>query len=109
MANGTQAPAELPPDATRRLLGAEASRNMPAALRDRQLQSALDALPGWQPQLETIARARAQALLRDHRRVREAAESRGSYQVSASLPVDVMGLYVLLPTPGNHDAPSDCQ
>jgi hypothetical protein len=36
-------------------------------------------------------------LLQDHRRVREAAEGRGSYQVTASLPVDVMGVYVLLP------------
>ena len=46
---------------------------------------------------EAIAKARAQALLQDPRRVREAAEGRGSYQVTASLPVDVMGLYVLLP------------
>ena len=35
-----------------------------------------------------------------HQYVREAAESRGSYQVTASLPVDVMGLYVLLPDAG---------
>jgi len=89
--------AEQAPDQTRALLGAEATRNLPAALRDRQLQSALDALPGWQPQLEAIAKTRAQALLQDHRRVREAAEGRGSYQVTASLPVDVMGVYVLLP------------
>ncbi len=88
---------EQTPDQTRALLGAEATRNLPAALRDRQLQSALDALAGWQPQLESIAKARAQALLQDHRRVREAAEGRGSYQVTASLPVDVMGVYVLLP------------
>jgi len=88
---------ELSGEQTRALLGAEATRNMPAALRDRQLQSALDALPNWQPQLEAIAQARAQSLLQDHRRVREAAEGRGSYQVTASLPVDVMGLYVLLP------------
>lgn len=88
---------ELAPEQTRRLLGAEAVRNMPAPLRDRQVQSALDALPGWQPQLEAIAKARAQALLQDHRRVREAAEGRGGYQVNASLPVDVMGVYVLLP------------
>jgi hypothetical protein len=92
--------AELTPEQTRQLLGAEATRNMPAPLRDRQLQSALDALPGWQPQFEAIAKARAQALLADHRRVREAAEGRGSYQVTASLPVDVMGLYVLLPDTG---------
>ncbi|MCW5631809.1 MAG: DEAD/DEAH box helicase [Rubrivivax sp.] len=99
-ASGTEPFAELTPEHTRRLLGAEATRNMPAALRDRQLQAALDALPGWQPQLEALAKARAQALLQDHRRVREAAEGRGSYQVSASLPVDVMGLYVLLPDAG---------
>jgi hypothetical protein len=92
---------ELTPEQTRRLLGAEAIRNMPAPLRDRQVQSALDALPGWQPELEAIAKARAQALLQDHRRVREAAEGRGSYQVSASLPVDVMGVYVLLPATAN--------
>lgn len=88
---------ELTPDQTRALLGAEATRNVAPTLRDRQLQTALDALPSWQPQLEAIAKSRAQALLLDHRRVREAAEGRGSYQVTASLPVDVMGLYVLLP------------
>lgn len=99
-ATGSDAFAELTPEQTRQLLGAEATRNMPAPLRDRQLQTALDALPGWQPQFEAIAKARAQALLADHRRVREAAEGRGSYQVTASLPVDVMGLYVLLPDTG---------
>jgi len=81
----------------RELLGTEASRNMPAVLRDRHLQTALDALPAWQPQLEVIAEARAQELLQDHRRVREAAEAKGTYQVTASLPVDVMGVYVLVP------------
>jgi superfamily II DNA or RNA helicase len=99
-AAGSDPFAELTPEQTRQLLSAEATRNMPAPLRDRQLQSALDALPGWQRQFEAIAKARAQALLQDHRRVREAAEGRGSYQVTASLPVDVMGLYVLLPDSG---------
>ena len=96
-ASGAEPFAELSSDQTRALLGAEATRNLPVPLRDRQLQAALDALPSWQPQLEAIAKTRAQALLLDHRRVREAADSRGSYQVTASLPVDVMGLYVLLP------------
>lgn len=99
-ASGSEPFAELAPDMTRQLLGAEATRNMSVPLRDRQLQTALDALPGWQPQLEAMAKARAQALLADHRRVREAAEGRGSYLVTASLPVDVMGLYVLLPDAG---------
>ena len=96
-ASGSDPFTEQTPEQTRALLGAEATRNLQAALRDRQLQSALDALAGWQTQLEAIAKARAQALLQDHRRVREAAEGRGSYQVTASLPVDVMGVYVLLP------------
>ncbi|MGQ0501578.1 MAG: hypothetical protein ACT4P0_03050 [Panacagrimonas sp.] len=47
----------------------------------------------------TLANERAQTLLQDHRRVRKAADAKGSYQVTASLPVDVMGVYVLLPTP----------
>jgi hypothetical protein len=96
-ATGSEPLAELTPEETRQLLGADATRNMPAPLRDRQLQTALHALPAWQSQLEAIAKARAQALLADHRRVREAAEARGSYQVAPILPVDVIGLYVLLP------------
>lgn len=88
----------LDPVQTRELLGAEAVRNMPAPLRDRQLQQALAALPAWEPQLEAVARSRAEALLQDHRRVREASEAKGSYQVTASLPVDVMGVYVLVPS-----------
>ncbi|AUT67028.1 helicase-related protein [Paraburkholderia hospita] len=87
----------LSADQARNLLGTEATRNMPSVLRDRQLQTALDALPAWQPQLDAIAKVRAQELLQDHRRVREAADAKGTYQVNASLPVDVMGIYVLVP------------
>ena len=47
--------------------------------------------------LATFAERRAQALLADHRRVREAADARGSYSVKSLLPVDVIGLFVLLP------------
>lgn len=88
---------ELPLNEAREILGIEATRNMPAVIRDRHIQQALDSLPGWQASLEAIAKARAQSLLADHRRVREAAEARGTYQVTASLPVDVMGVYVLVP------------
>jgi hypothetical protein len=44
-----------------------------------------------------LAHERAQALLADHRRVREAARDVGQYSVSPCLPVDVIGVYVLLP------------
>lgn len=95
-----QPPELLAPAAARTLLGAEAVRNMPAPIRDRHIQSALDALPALAPALESLARSRAESLLADHRRVREAAEARGHYAVQASLPVDVMGVYVLVPAAG---------
>jgi superfamily II DNA or RNA helicase len=94
---GAEPLAELPLQDARTMLGTEAVRNMPPVIRDRHIQQAIDALPGWQAALAEIAKDRAQALLADHRRVREAADARGSYQVSASLPVDVMGVYVLVP------------
>lgn len=81
----------------RALMFAEPARNMPTPLRDRHLQQAIDQLPGWQPRLESLAMERAQGLLDDHRRVREAGRSKGDYRVTPSLPVDVMGLFVLVP------------
>lgn len=96
-ASGTEPLVELPLAEARALLGAEATRNMPSVIRDRHIQQALDTLPSWSSALNDIANARAQALLADHRRVREAADARGAYQVTASLPVDVMGVYVLVP------------
>lgn len=96
-ASGTEGLAELSLNDARTLLGTEAVRNMPPVIRDRHIQQAIESLPGWQSALEDLAKARAQALLADHRRVREAAEARGNYQVTASLPVDVMGVYVLVP------------
>lgn len=97
---GAEPSEALAPEAVQVLLGLDAVRNMPPPVRDRHLQQALERLPEWTPHLEAIAKDRAQALLQDHRRVREAAEAKGSYQVTASLPVDVMGLYVLVPAAG---------
>ncbi len=92
-----QETAPLDHDLARSLMAAEPARNMPSPLRDQHLQRALDQLPGWQSMLETLARSRAQQLLEDHRRVREAADGRGDYRVTPSLPVDVMGVFVLVP------------
>jgi len=65
--------------------------------REERVMSALREWAKWQPTLETFARERADALLADHRRVREAADSRGRYKVIPLLPVDVIGVFVLLP------------
>ena len=94
---GADSPARLPEDLARTLLDAQPARNMPTALRDRHIQQAIDSLPGWRLMLESVAHERAQQLLEDHRRVREASDARGSYHVTPSLPVDVMGVFVLVP------------
>jgi superfamily II DNA or RNA helicase len=94
----TGAVAVLSTQEAQAILEPEATRNMPTVIRDRHLQQALDAIDTWQPQLEVMARERAQTLLQDHRRVREAADARGTYAVTASLPVDVIGVYVLVPS-----------
>lgn len=79
------------------LLQAAPSSNVPDAKREQELTQALDLLNDQRPVLEAHARARAEALLADHRRVREASEATGRYAVDPCLPVDVMGVYVLLP------------
>jgi hypothetical protein len=69
----------------------------PAHVRERAVAQALGELETRLGELNAFADRRAQALLADHRRVREAADARGSYGVKALLPADIIGLYVLLP------------
>ncbi|MGH7969514.1 MAG: helicase SNF2, partial [Limisphaerales bacterium] len=69
----------------------------PPHVRERFVSQALEQLAAKARELDAFAERRAQALLADHRRVREAADARGSYSVKAMLPVDVIGLFVLLP------------
>src|SRR5690606_35930522 len=64
----------------------------PAHVRERAITQALTQLEGRMPELDTFAEQRAQALLADHRRVREAADALGRYSVKALLPADVIGL-----------------
>ncbi len=69
----------------------------PPHVRERAVTQALGQLDTRLPELDAFADRRAQALLADHRRVREAAEALGRYSVKALLPADVIGLFVLLP------------
>lgn len=69
----------------------------PPHVRDRAVSQALGQLETYSAELHAFAERRAQALLADHRRVREAAEALGRYSVKALLPPDVIGLFVLLP------------
>ena len=82
----------------REWLEAPAAGDLAEAARRRVLEEALAALDTMDPVLERIAHERAQTLLEDHRRVREAGGGRGRYEVRPLMPVDVIAAYVLLPT-----------
>ena len=84
------------PDALKLLQPAPLS-DPPSHVRERFVAQAIAQLDARKGDLDAFAERRAQALLADHRRVREAADARGSYSVKSLLPVDVIGLFVLLP------------
>ena len=79
------------------LLSPAAVADPPAAVAARTVAQALELLAGKTTELDAFANRRADTLLADHRRVREAGEATGKYTVKALLPADVIGLYVLLP------------
>ncbi len=88
----------LEPDEAETLLDAEPAGNMPPEIRERRLTEALDDLPLRGNELDDLARERATQVLAAHRRVRDAARISGiRYQAKPVLPVDVLGLYVLMP------------
>jgi len=80
-----------------RLLEVKPSGNLGPEAAIREINHALTLLRASKGRLENLARQRADTLLQDHRRVREAAGDQGRYSVTPSLPVDVIGVYVLLP------------
>lgn len=80
-----------------RLLEVKPTGNLQPTIITKEITGALGMLRANRERLEALARRRADALLEDHRRVREAARDQGSYSVTPSLPVDVIGVYVLLP------------
>ncbi|MGI9213625.1 MAG: helicase-related protein [Methylococcaceae bacterium] len=94
---GHSQPQWLEDDAVAHLLECTPVGNLSPELMQRTIRTALDFLKSHTHSLETLAEQRAQTLLADHQRVRKAAQDVGQYSVSACLPVDVIGVYVLLP------------
>ena len=94
---GRSNPEWLSDDTTAQLLECVPTANLPREAMAHEVAQALQFLAQHPQQLNALAQARAQTLLADHRRVREAARDVGQYSVSPCLPVDVMGVYVLLP------------
>jgi hypothetical protein len=79
------------------LLRAESAGTLRDAVRAEQLTWLSSQQDRLQVVLGAVARRRAEELLADHRRVREASKARGTYSVRALEPVDVIGSWVLLP------------
>jgi superfamily II DNA or RNA helicase len=72
----------------------------PTTVQTREITKASELLDARVAELAAFAERRAQALLADHRRVREAAGARGTYSVKALGNPDMIGLFVLLPKVG---------
>lgn len=86
------------------LLEAPASGNVDPGQRQQWLQEAVAEIDALQPALAALAERRADLAEEDHRRVREASLRSGEslrmrFRCEPSLPVDVIGLIVLLPAP----------
>ena len=79
-------------------MAADPARNMDAEERSYEVQESLDDLPKAVSAIENLARSRADALLADHLRVRDASAARGIRpSVEACLPADIIGIFVLMP------------
>ncbi|APV51636.1 helicase SNF2 [Betaproteobacteria bacterium GR16-43] len=88
-------------------LAAPSAEELADRVRREEVERTLTTAQSWQPLLERVARDRAQSLLADHVRVREASDPearrgrrRGQTSVRPLLPVDVIGVFVLLPKLG---------
>ena len=86
------------------LLQAKPIGNVVEGQREQWLQEAIKQLPTLRPALETLAHDRASVAVDDHRRVRQASLGRGEalrmrFSCEPTLPVDVIGLFLLLPAP----------
>ena len=85
-------------EALRLLTGAEPKENVLQQQREQLLTPAIQWLADLQPDLERIAEERASRLHEAHTRVRKVLTGRGGrLDVTPQLPVDVLGLYVLMP------------
>lgn len=89
----------LTPEQAEGLLQLEPSANIASELAKSSISRILQDLLYLQEDLDLFALERADQILRQHRRVRDAARARGRYQVNPILPVDILGVYLFLPVP----------
>ncbi|MCF8111808.1 MAG: DEAD/DEAH box helicase [Desulfobacteraceae bacterium] len=91
-------PTWLPKEKAVELMDASPGGNIYPEQATRFIQKVIDNYDVLEPVLEQTARDRAEALLEAHRRVRTASGAKGlRYDIKPNLPVDILGIYVLLP------------
>lgn len=92
------APQWLSADEAEELLQARPDANVAPGQATQFIRLVLDGMEHLQTPLDEMAQQRGQELLAAHRRVRAASRLRGvRYSVRPQLPLDVLGVYVLLP------------
>lgn len=80
------------------MLEQEASGNIAEPVIARQVETALDRVPDFEPAIALYAAERARQLGEDHDRVKTATRGDGATtEVEPVLPADILGLYVLVP------------
>ncbi len=94
---GRQSPRWLDDTEVNRLLEVVPASNLHDEPARREIQAGIDFLHANNERLEALATERANILLEDHLRIRDAARDIGDFEVSPCLPVDLIGTYVLLP------------
>jgi len=93
------APTWLAADDVASLLDPNVTGNVDTETARDFLSESLAAMTGWHDQLAARAHHGAERLADSHRRVRDDARMSGRVEVTPTLPVDVLGVYVLLPAP----------
>lgn len=81
------------------LRSAQPSGSLDDGYRKQLVAEALAALPDAQGVLEAVVQEGADSLAESYKRV-SAITKKGTFSVEPQLPVDVLGVYVLLPVPG---------
>ena len=95
---GSGAPNVISDETALTLLSSEAERSMQDGQKTMLIKQALELLENLPSELESLAYRRTEELLADHRRIRDASEIIGErYFVTPALPVDIVGVYVLMP------------
>ncbi|MCB9130879.1 MAG: DEAD/DEAH box helicase [Anaerolineales bacterium] len=97
-AGNPQSPQWLSQDEAEQLLQAEPDANIAPQQASQFISRAVDGMPHLAEPLNQMAERTGQTLLEEHRRVRAAARQTGvRYSVRPQLPVDLLGIYILLP------------